>query len=162
MAEFAADASLSTDVATAAVIRADLFVAKALSAAVRSQLVAADAGVSALAAIDAAAAAMISAVANATSSSQVDAAFDTYGLSVDAQLAATIGVSDTVVQSARVATDVARVALEAAVDTAVDAEAIAIAHKEYFVAAGAAAEAALATSTDAEIGAGVVALMSLR
>jgi hypothetical protein len=162
MVEFAADASVSADVAAAARNRADLFVGLALSAAVRAQLVAADASATALAAVDAAASAMLSAIANATSSTQVDAAFDAYGVTVDAQLAATIGVSEAVLLSARVATDAARATLDAAIDVAADAEAIAVAHKAYFAAAEAAAEAALATSADAEIGAEVVALTSLR
>lgn len=162
MAEFVADASVSPAVANEALIRADLFVGKAVAGAVRAQLVAADASDSVLAAVDASAEALLSGIENATLSTQVDAEFDAYVASVSTHLATTIGVSETVVQSARVATDVARAALDTAVGAAATAEEIAIAHREYFVAAEAAAETALATSTDAENGAEIVALMSLR
>jgi hypothetical protein len=162
LVKFSADANLSAEARAAVEQRADVYVSIATGAAVRTLFVAAGAANVTLDAIDAAIVTLTTSVASAESRTEVDAAFAAFGASIETHLAAELTVPEATIDAALLATATARTALDVAVEAAVDGEAVAQAHKTFYVAAETAASTALSASADAEVAGEIVALVSAR
>lgn len=161
IAQFGSSPSLSADARFSLNKRFAVMKALAVSAAVEASFEAAGASATRLAAVADAGDAWVAETRSASSDVEINAGFASFSSTIEAELAAELGVGSTTIEAANTAISTARTAFDVAMSVAIDAAAVAEAHIDFYVAAEAAAETSLAGSSDAAFGAEVISTLSL-
>ncbi len=157
----AADANMTAGARLALRKRAEAGVALAVSAAVQAAFEANGGAQATIDALAAAGEALYVSVASAQSETQISAAYGTFAASVEAELAAELGVDILVISGARAALDAAKVTLQTSIEAAADAAAVASAYATFFAAAESSVAGSLSASGNAQLGAEVLTIIAL-
>lgn len=159
---FSGETSVNANVATAVELAANRYAGVALGAAVKAMFEAEGAASATLDDVDDAVVTFAEAVAAAESRAEASLAFSAFRTSIEAGLAAELGVSTTLIEAASAAVGTARAALDVAVTAATDAALVAEAHATFYAAAETAASTTLSANAKAEFAADVIALLAAR